>query len=317
MEFFSIAGLPPDREGEMDCSMNISNLSPSLFPSDVYQRESLYNHYLPYANQLDRDSQEWLEEIKLNLSRAVLLREFRPGLVTWMSRLTGYISLYGYKFSKEEHVMFIQLAWKLLIIPDMEPRLLEVLVRVLLCLLKKRSLITPADIGEEKRSIIRFSNIYNLELSWKPLYDIYEDMSSHNATMCLKVYPQDFEKSLKLLIKLCRYYFSPSSTGEILREFRPYFCPHDVIMSKAMAYCTLFLPTLFVERLGILWSPFGFFTLFQGRRQRRLAEDREAVLHRVAGRVHHSLALLLQLSLLGGKPAVFDGETSGGQHWAD
>ena len=45
--------------------------------------------------------------------------------------------------------MFIQLAWKLLIIPDMEPRLLEVLVRVLLCLLKKRSLITPADLGEE------------------------------------------------------------------------------------------------------------------------------------------------------------------------
>ena len=87
-------------------------------------------------------------------------------------------------------------------------------------------------------------------LDWRPLYDIYEDMSSHNTTMCLKVYPQDFEKSLKLLIKLCRYYFLPSSTGEILAEFRPFFCPHDVIMSKAMAYCTLFLPTVFVERLG-------------------------------------------------------------------
>ena len=119
--------------------------------ADVYQRESLYNHYLPYAAQLDRESQEWLEEIKLNLSTAVLLRELRPGLVTWMSRLTGYISLYGYKFSKEEHVSFIQLAWKLLITPDMEPRLLEVLVRVLLCLLKKRSLITPGDLGEEKK----------------------------------------------------------------------------------------------------------------------------------------------------------------------
>ena len=115
---------------------------------DVYQRESLYNHYLPYATQLDRDSAQWLEEIKLNLSTAVLLRELRPGLVTWMSRLTGYISLYGYKFSKQEHVEFIELAWKLLLIPDLEPRLLEVLVRVLLCLLKRRSLITPADLGE-------------------------------------------------------------------------------------------------------------------------------------------------------------------------
>ena len=89
-----------------------------------------------------------------------MLRELRPGLVTWMSRLTGYISLYGYKFTKEDHVTFIQLAWELLVIPDMEPRLLEVLVRVLLCLLKKRSLITPADLGEEKISFIRLFSIF-------------------------------------------------------------------------------------------------------------------------------------------------------------
>ena len=127
-----------------------SHQSHHYCPPDVYQRESLYNHYLPYAAQLDRESQEWLEEIKLNLSTAVLLRELEPGVIDWMSRLTGYISLYGYKFSKEEHVSFIQLAWKLLITPDMEPRLLEVLVRVLLCLLKKRSLITPADLGEDE-----------------------------------------------------------------------------------------------------------------------------------------------------------------------
>ena len=150
MEFCSKAELPADRKGKIvDWSMNITKLRSSLLFPDVYQQENLYNHYLPYASQLDSDSQQWLEEIKLNLSTAVLLRELRPGLVTWMSRLTGYISLYGYKFSKEEHITFIQLAWRLLIIPDLEPRLLEVLVRVLLCLLKKRSLITPADLGEE------------------------------------------------------------------------------------------------------------------------------------------------------------------------
>ena len=114
----------------------------------MYQRESLYNHYLPYTAQLDTESSSWLEEIKLNLSRAVLLRDLRPGAVTWMSRLTGYISLYGYKFSKEEHLAFIHQAWHLLHIPNLEPRLLEVFVRVLLCLLKKRSLITPKDLGE-------------------------------------------------------------------------------------------------------------------------------------------------------------------------
>jgi len=197
-----------------------------------YQKELLYNHYLPYAGQLDQDSDTWLEQIKLNLSQAVLLRELRPGVVTWMSRLTAYVNLYGFKFSKEDHVHFIKLTWELFTTPKMEPRLMEVFARVLLCLLKKRSLLTPED----------------LELDWRPLYDIYEDMSSHFASMNMKIYPQDFEKSLKLLIKLCRYYFPRSATQEILSEFRPYFCPHDGIMAKAVAYCALFLPTIFVSK---------------------------------------------------------------------
>ena len=86
------------------------------------------------------------------------------------------------------------------------------------------------------------------ELDWRKLYDIYEDMSGHYATMSMKIYPTDFEKSLKLLVKTCRPYFSRTATTEILNEFRPYFCPHDSMMSKAVAYCSLFLPTLFVDR---------------------------------------------------------------------
>ena len=65
---------------------------------------------------------------------------------------------------------------------------MEVFTRVLLCLLKKRSLLTPSD----------------LSLPWRPLYTIYEDLSSHTCTMNLKSYPADFEKSLKLLTKLAR-----------------------------------------------------------------------------------------------------------------
>ena len=70
-----------------------------------------------------------------------------------MSRLTGYISLYGYKFTKEEHIDFIQLTWQLLTIPELEPKLCEVFVKSLLCLLEKRSLITPADLGESRLGV--------------------------------------------------------------------------------------------------------------------------------------------------------------------
>ena len=115
--------------------------------SDLYQRESLYNHYLPYTSHLDTESDQWLEEIKLNLSRAVLLKDLRPGVVTWMSRLTGYISLYGYKFSKEDHLSFIHLAWELFITPHLDPELLHFFIQVLIKLLRKSSLITPSDLG--------------------------------------------------------------------------------------------------------------------------------------------------------------------------
>ena len=104
--------------------------------------------------------------------------------------------------------------------------------RVLLVLMKKRRLLSPDD----------------LTLDWRPLYDLYEDLSGYAVTMSMKFYPADFEKSLKALVKVARPYFPRSATKEMLREFRPCFCPHDTIMAKAMAYCSLFLPTLSVER---------------------------------------------------------------------
>ena len=211
MEVVSIACLPPSRP--------------------QYQKELLYNHYLPYADSLDLESSEWLQEIKENLSKAVLLRELRPGVVTWMSRLTAYVNLYGLKFSKEDHVNFVKLAWELLTIPDMEPRLMEVFTRVLLLLLKKRGLLTPKD----------------LSLNWRPLYKIYEELVSHSVAMNMKSFPSGFDKSLKTLIKLARSYFPISATAEILAEFRPQFCPHDPSMGRAISHLVLFLPTYFVQ----------------------------------------------------------------------
>ena len=144
----SISELPPDRPGKT--GRGVRSYTNHPLP-ELYQRESLYNHYLPYSSQLDRESSEWLEEIKLNLSRAVLLRDLRPGVVTWLSRLTGYISLYGYKFTKQDHLQFIALAWELLTIPELEHGLLHFFIRILIKLLRKPRLITPADLGERQR----------------------------------------------------------------------------------------------------------------------------------------------------------------------
>lgn len=109
---------------------------------------------------------------------------------------------------------------------------MEIFVRTLLRLLKRKDLVSPDD----------------LVLPWRPLYLLLEDLSSHYVSLNLKVYPPDFEKNLKNLIKICRYFFPPSATEEILAEFRPNFCPHDAVMTRAVSYCTLFLPTLHVRR---------------------------------------------------------------------
>ena len=39
------------------------------------QKELIFNKFLPYSDGIDEESQSFLTEIKLNLSRAVLFRE--------------------------------------------------------------------------------------------------------------------------------------------------------------------------------------------------------------------------------------------------
>ena len=107
---------------------------------------------------------------------------------------------------------------------------MQTFVRVLLCLLKRKDLLSPAD----------------LVLPWRPLYSIFEDLTSHHVMMNLRGYPPEFSKNLTSLVRLCRYYFPATATEEILAEFRPHFCPHDSIMSQAISFCSLFLPTLHV-----------------------------------------------------------------------
>ena len=52
------------------------------------QKEVIYNSILPYADKLDEESTDMWNEIKLNLGRAIALRELRPGYVMWTGRLT-------------------------------------------------------------------------------------------------------------------------------------------------------------------------------------------------------------------------------------
>ena len=65
--------------------------------------------YFFIKGDIDQESTSWFSDIKSNLGRAIALRELRPGVVTWISRLNKYIRMYGLKFPKHDHVLLVKL----------------------------------------------------------------------------------------------------------------------------------------------------------------------------------------------------------------
>lgn len=227
-----------------DCNMR---KEASEFLGFVPQKDIVYNQLLPYKDKLDEESNEILAQIKGNLGRAVQLREIWPGVLFWTRKLFTYLRLYGRKFSKEDHVLFIKLLYELVTIPKLEISMMQSFARLLITLLKKKELLSRDD----------------LELPWRPLYELHDRiLYSKTEHLGLNWFPSSLrprssskhiivklaqrcsvEAVLKALIKSCRPYYPESATKEMLDEWRPLMCPFDVTMLKAMGYFELFLPT--------------------------------------------------------------------------
>ncbi|TKS89783.1 Proteasome activator complex subunit 4B [Collichthys lucidus] len=178
------------------------------------QKEIVYNGLLPYSHRLDREATELLAEIKANLSRAVLVKELWPGVAFWSRKLFSFLKLYGRRFSKEDHILFIKLLYELVTLPNLEANMMQSYARLLIQLLKKKELLSRDD----------------LQLPWRPLYDLYERV----------VYSKTEHLGLIWFPK----YFPASSTKEMLDEWRPLLCVFDVVMQKAISNMELFLPTI-------------------------------------------------------------------------
>uniref|UniRef100_A0A3B4AX17 Proteasome activator Blm10 mid region domain-containing protein n=1 Tax=Periophthalmus magnuspinnatus TaxID=409849 RepID=A0A3B4AX17_9GOBI len=195
----------------------------------VPQKEIVYNALLPYTDRLDPEADALLAEIKANLSRAVLLRELWPGTAFWCRKLFSFLKLYGRRFSKDDHILFVKLLYKLVTLPNLEPYMMQTYARLLIQLLKKKELLSRDD----------------LQLPWRPLYDLYEKVVySKTEHLGLIWFPNSVDHILKALVKSCRLYFPASSTQEMLDEWRPQLCVFDVVMQKAISNMELFLPTI-------------------------------------------------------------------------
>jgi hypothetical protein len=87
--------------------------------SNHLQKPNVYNKFLPFYEIIEEQSLKSFEEICENLSRIIQLRELRPGFPLWSSKLQQFISLYGYSFTKKDHLKLIDLYLSVLTIPDL------------------------------------------------------------------------------------------------------------------------------------------------------------------------------------------------------
>uniref|UniRef100_A0A8C9TIB6 Proteasome activator subunit 4 n=1 Tax=Scleropages formosus TaxID=113540 RepID=A0A8C9TIB6_SCLFO len=193
----------------------------------VPQKDIVYNKLLPYADKLDSESNDILCKIKGNLARAVQLRELWPGVLFWTRKLSTYMRLYGRKFSKEDHVLFIKLLYELVTIPKLEISMMQGFARLLVNLLKKKELLSRED----------------LELPWRPLYELQERiLYSKTEHLGLNWFPK-------------AHPFNASSTQEMLDEWRPLLCPFDVTMQRA--HLVNLFARLANDNIGYIdWDPY-------------------------------------------------------------
>ena len=210
---------------------------------DNLQKPNVYNKFLPFYDTVEQQSYYAFEEICVNLSRLIQLRELRPGFPLWSSKLQQFISLYGYAFTKSDHLKLIHLYFAVLSIPDLNFSNAKTCFDILDELLNKSRLITRNDLIVDWRIFykwvtdILFNNDESYSLVALPKFVGYIKFHLFDCESF-----SDIEKSLLYCIRSCRPYFSATATQDILDEFRPWLCPFDSAFSDAMCYLDLFLP---------------------------------------------------------------------------
>lgn len=194
---------------------------------DKLQHPNPYSKKLPQQDELEKDRQRFLEEIRVKLSSAVVENDIGQCCI-WVINLHKYIILYGLAFTREEHIFYIKLLYGLLTTKNIDPISLDKFAKVLFALIKKKFLVPRSQ----------------LILDWVPLYEMFHMWDDSSVSMRGLLKSQTgFKEQLKSIIKVCRGYFSDDSTAEMLERLKPMLCPADRSMSTAIRYLQLFLPT--------------------------------------------------------------------------
>jgi hypothetical protein len=83
------------------------------------QKPNIYNKYLPFYESIKEQTSKLFEEICENLSRIIQLQELQPGFPLWSSKLQQFLSLYGFSFTKPNHIKLIHFYFSILSIQNL------------------------------------------------------------------------------------------------------------------------------------------------------------------------------------------------------
>ena len=83
------------------------------------QKPNLFNQYLPFYDAIQEQSSRSFDEICENLSRLIQAQELQPGFPLWSSKLQQFISLYGFYFTKKDHIKLINVYLSILSIQSL------------------------------------------------------------------------------------------------------------------------------------------------------------------------------------------------------
>ncbi len=83
------------------------------------QKSNIYNTYSPFCELIEQQACLIFDEIRENLSCTIQLDEIQPGFSVWSDRLKKFLSIYGFHFTKIDHLKLIHFYLSILSITDL------------------------------------------------------------------------------------------------------------------------------------------------------------------------------------------------------
>ncbi len=84
-----------------------------------FQKPDIYNKYSPFYEFIKQQAITLFDEIRENLSRTIQLSELEPGFSVWSNKLKEFVSIYGFHFTKIDHLKLIDFYLSILSITDL------------------------------------------------------------------------------------------------------------------------------------------------------------------------------------------------------